>query len=926
MIKYRSLWLSATVCAASIACFAQPNRIVSRIDNSRTVTLPGRVHPLANAANDAGLADSSLPLFLTILLKPSADQQSGLDRLLQQQQNPASTSFHKWLTPEQYADQFGASAADTAQIAAWLQTQGFTVDPVSRSRTYLTFSGTGGQAQAVFGTAIHRYVVNGVSHYANANDPKIPAALSGLVSGIRGLNDFHPKAQLRKPAAPQFTDGPGVHVLAPADFAAIYDVNPLYTAGINGSGQTIMIVGQSALYSSGGDITSFWSKFGITTATLSQKLVNTHSNPGVVPIDAEEADLDVEWAGAVARGATIAFVYSTDVWTSAVYAVDQAFGSVLSMSYGSCEMSDLVDLPGYRQTVQQANAEGITWLAAAGDSGAADCDYNAQVAEGGLGIGVPAAIPEVTAMGGTNLSDYTATYWGASGTALGYIPEIVWNETAIAGELSAGGGGASLYFPQPSWQTTAGVPNDGWRHLPDLSLNAGAYHDPYYVVLQGAAEVIGGTSAATPTMAGVVALLNQYISNGQSTSGLGNINPELYRLSQSAPSVFHDVSNGSNLVPCAYGSPQCNNGQQGYTAGAGYDSASGIGSVDASLLVHQWSTALPTAAVVVPSINQNPVYETTSSSGKWTFQLTLTEEAGIGATLTNFAINGVDHSSQIASLFGTASIAPLQSVTASYTLSLTSVPVNETFTFSGTDARGNSWSTALTVPFQGPMTQLSIAGIGNAATGQVVFAPGMIMSVYGTGLGTLAQAAATIPLPEYMAGFYAFVNKVPTPLYYVGPNQVNLQVPYETTVGSADLNLQTPYESLDKTFSVSSAGPGIFMFPDGRVNPSNTGSVGQTLTMFITGDGQVTPSLPDGTTPSSSTPLSRLPKPRQTLTVTVAGIPVAQTGNWFYGIPSGLVGATQINFTIPAGVPSGRQPVVVTVGTASSPPAYITIQ
>src|ERR1017187_1637243 len=456
MMNFRALFLPAIIGAAASVCFAQPNRILSRIDNARPVTLAGRVHPLANAGNDVGAVDSSFPLSLTLLLKPSAGQQSSLEQLLQDQQNPASASFHQWLTPEQYADRFGASASDTAQIVAWLQAQGFTVDPVSRSRTFLTFGGTSAQVQATFGTAIHRYRVTGELHYANAGNPKIPAALSSPVAGFRGMNDFHPKPRLVKTPQSQWTTGAGQHQLAPDDFATIYDIAPLYSAGINGAGQKIAIVGQSALYRSGADVTKFWNQFGLTSATLVQTLTSPRENPGVVQGDVDEASLDAEWAGAVARNATIVFVYSTDVFKSAQYVVANAVAPVLSMSYGNCEMNDLVDLPVNRQLVQQANAEGITWLAAAGDSGATDCDYQVAVAEGGLGVDVPGSIPEVTSMGGTSFNEGSGSYWNSgnsstSESAKSYIPETTWNESAVNGGILSTGRGASAYFPQPAW-------------------------------------------------------------------------------------------------------------------------------------------------------------------------------------------------------------------------------------------------------------------------------------------------------------------------------------------------------------------------------------------------------------------------------------------------------------------------------------------
>ena len=507
-----------------------------------------------------------------------------------------------------------------------------------------------------------------------------------------------------------------------------------------------------------------------------------------------------------------------------------------------------------------------------------------------------------------------------------------------------GGGGASTYFPQPSWQTGI-VPNDGWRHVPDLAFNASAYGVSYYIYCSQCSDsyrdvnYVGGTSAATPTMAGVVALLNQYLK----TSGLGNINPALYRLSQTAPSAFHDITSGNNDVACAAGSPGCVNGQEGWSAGVGYDSASGLGSVDVTNLVQNWNTQVSTGSLVDPSIDQNPVYQgfsesCSSNTSTWNFQLTLAEEAGIATTLTGFTINGASYSSQIASIFGGSAIAARGSISGCLSLASVSVPVNETFGFSGVDANGTAWSTALTIPFRGPFV-LTVAGASNAASGQQTFAPGMIMSLYGTALGTLSQAAETIPLPQYMAGFEATIcpGNCQTAsvgysiyLYYVGPNQVNLQIPYELVPGSYDLNLGNPYANTDYFFTVQSEAPGIFTLGDGTNRVANgvstTASVGQVTTVYITGDGKTTPTVADGYSPGVAG-LTVTPKPRGAVSLTVGGIAASTTDpNWFVGIPSWSVGVTQINFKIPAGVPSGQQPVVVTVGGVVTPPAYITIQ
>jgi uncharacterized protein (TIGR03437 family) len=919
MHPFRKLALFSSICILSVVPgLAQTNRIAGPIDNNRTVRLQGRVHAAANAANDRGAVDPSFALpGITLLLKSSSTQQSDLDQLLAQQQDPNSPTYHKWLTPEQYADRFGASNAEIAQIVAWAQSQGLQVKNVARSRTFITFSATAAQAQNAFHTQIHRYNVNGAMHFANATDPAIPAALANIVAGVRGLSDFHLKPRLRKPSAPAYSFG-GSTVIGPDDFAAIYDVKPLYAAGVDGTGQSIAIVGQSSIRTT--DITAFRNKFGLGAANLTTTLVPGRPNPGISPGDVDESNLDIEWAGAVARNAKIVFVYSDDVWQSAMYAVDNNVAPILSISYGGCEQADLVDLPTNRALVQQANAEGMTWFAAAGDQGAADCeDQDASIAQNGLAVDAPASIPEVTAMGGTEFNEQGGSGYWVGSVAQGYIPEMAWNDTSLAGSLASTGGGTSIYFPQPGWQTGPGVPGDGFRHVPDLALNASADHDGYYFYSTGSPGQVGGTSAAAPTMAGIFALLNQYLvsTGAQAQPGLGNVNPTIYRLAQNTSGVFHDVNVGNNIVPCAGGTPDCKNGTVGNSTGAAYDSVTGWGSVDAYNLVHQWTSHPALHSMVEPSIDQNPVFETANKSS-WSFNLTLTEEAGIATTIRDFTIDGVSHAAELATLLSSATLGARQSVSFPYTMAGVAIPKTVVFGFSGVDADGTPWGRQLSAPFTGPQTKLTVAGISNAASGQQVYAPGMILSVYGTGLGDFAQSTAALPLPQYLAGFEALVNGVPAPLYYVSPNQVNIQIPYETQPGRATLTLGNPYENVDYPFTVSAAGPGIFTFQDGSINPSRSGKTGDTVTLFITGEGQVTPSVATGHTPSGS----RMPQPRQTVTVTVGGIPATVQA---IGIPSWSVGVTQINFTIPSGVAAGVQPVVVTVGTTASPAANITI-
>src|ERR1017187_2609370 len=271
--RFLTCWILIALASPAVA---QPNRITSGIDNSLTVLVSGRTLRLANAGNDSGPVDSSFPLAgITLTLARSAAQQADLDQLLLAQQNPRSSHFHQWLTPEQFADRFGASQSDLAQIQGWLRAQGFALDYTARSRTYVAFSGTAQQVQTTFHTEIHRYNVGGQIHYSNATNPSIPAALAGLVSGVDGLDDFRPQPLVRE-ALPRLNRSRGPPELAPADFAAIYDVAPLYKHGIDGTGQQIAVVGQAGISTS--DIDAFRNKFNLGPKNFRSVLVPNYSD------------------------------------------------------------------------------------------------------------------------------------------------------------------------------------------------------------------------------------------------------------------------------------------------------------------------------------------------------------------------------------------------------------------------------------------------------------------------------------------------------------------------------------------------------------------------------------------------------------------------------------------------------------------------
>lgn len=349
---------SAWVCLSTIALLsAQQSRLGTKIDPSRAVLLRGNVRGEARPEFDQGRLEPSFIIpSVTVHLGPSAAQQSALERLLSEQQDPTSTNYHKWLTPEEYADRFGTSPEDLQKITEWAQAQGFKILHVARGRHWITFSGSAEQLTTAFRVDLHRYTVQGVAHFANANEPSIPVALANVVSRIRGLDDFKLKPRFIR-NRPEF-NLEGTHFLAPDDFATIYDAAKLYQAGIDGSGQSLAIVGQTDIKMA--DINQFRNQFALAAINLQQVLVPGQTDPGVSTGDLPEADLDVEWSGAVARNAKIIYVYSGDVVTSLTYAVDQNLAPVISMSYGNCEASNLVDLPTLRQIAQQANAQGIT--------------------------------------------------------------------------------------------------------------------------------------------------------------------------------------------------------------------------------------------------------------------------------------------------------------------------------------------------------------------------------------------------------------------------------------------------------------------------------------------------------------------------------------------------------------------------------------
>ena len=388
--------------AQAAAQVAAQNRIVAPIEESTRVTLQGNMHMLAKAKFDRGIAPASLPMDrMLLLLSRSPAQETALEQLLAEQQDPSSPNYHAWLSPQDFGAQFGPSDSDIATVTNWLTSHGFAINSLSSSKTVLEFSGTASQVQQAFHTEIHKYLVpespripqasSYKEHWANSSDPQIPAALAPVITGVVSLNDFGLKPMHRtlgpvithagtSVVTPQFSlnyDGTEYYGLSPYDFATLYNLTPLWNAGITGSGETIGIVGQTTIKTA--DVAAFRKAFGLPA--LAPTIIINGTTPPASAGDEEESDLDVEWAGAVAKAATIKFVTSASTSTtsgvvlSAQYIVDKKVATIMSVSYGECELGlGTTENQFFNSLWQQAASEGISVFVAAGDSGSAGCD------------------------------------------------------------------------------------------------------------------------------------------------------------------------------------------------------------------------------------------------------------------------------------------------------------------------------------------------------------------------------------------------------------------------------------------------------------------------------------------------------------------------------------------------------------------------
>ncbi len=682
--KFHWICCFLVVCAMTVAqARAQaPVRIHAGINNAEQATLQNSLHPQAQAQFDAGRMPADTRLNgIGMVFSRSAQQEADLLALIAAQQNPGSPFYHQWLTPEEFAARFGMADADLGKAQSWLEQQGFTVERVARSKNAIYFSGTARQVEQAFGTEMHFYKINKTQHFAPSTALSVPAALAPVVLGIRNLDDFRPRAQvlLRKDARvkPSFTSSQSGNVFfGPGDIATVYDITPLYHASVTGTGQSITLVGQSAIAVS--DIEAFENAAGLTVKDPVQYLVPNSGNATAPTAgDEAESDLDLEWSGAIAPGATINFVYTGSnsnygAFDSLQYAIEEKIGTIISSSYGTCEAA----LGGLtlESSLAQAATQGQTVMSAAGDQGSTDCYGIGTLpltTQEALAVDYPASSPYVTGMGGTEISNANAAYdtqgttwWAAEGSsdivssALQYIPEMAWNDDTsncgVSNCLSAGGGGASSLFTKPSWQTGVAGISGNMREVPDLALYASpnvpgflyctsdssawasgqsgscvtGFRDANNVDL----TLAGGTSFDGPIFSGILALINQ--KQGY-TTGQGLINPELYKLASVSATyavAFNDITTGNN--DCLAGSANCS-GTAGFSAGTGYDQVTGLGSVDASNLADAWPPSTgPTLTATTTTITASNSAPNTGVSDNFTIGITSSSGAVPSGTLT----------------------------------------------------------------------------------------------------------------------------------------------------------------------------------------------------------------------------------------------------------------------------------------------------
>jgi hypothetical protein len=573
-------------------------------------------HPLAKKYREQstlkGRANPDMQL-KSMMFAFQLQNRQELKQLLADQQNPNSVNYHRWLTPQEFGSRFGVSQAQYQRTVEWLQSNGFSVKTQPGNRLRIYFEGAAQDVERSFGVNIGLYQYNGKTYYSNDLSPQIPGEFQNVAFGIMGLDNF-PKEH------PLYQNG-NHPLLAPADAQVGYNLVPLISNGIDGTGQSIAVIETSDFNVS--DVQVFRNTFLLKQNDPQKFFVTT--NPGIDTSGGEtEALLDAEWAGAIAPGATIQVVIAAnqDLQGAMDYVIDQLFTTrVMGVSFGDGE-SDLGSSSQAQPYIDfldsffmQAASQGQTVVVASGDEGVLQALGNGSNSTG-PDINYFCASGYVVCVGGTTLN----LQFDGSGNATQYLGETVWNNHLTGSNFAASGGGKSKYVTKPDFQSGPGVPADGQRDVPDVAAVGDPGGPGALLVLNGVIDnyTYGGTSLGTPMWGGVFALVNQYASVG----GVGWANPRLYQIGSAqqlgtGPQVFHDVTIGNNSASTV----------TGFSAGPGFDLATGWGSFNGDLFVRNFVVQAPAG---VPIDNTPQVTGTIPPSASTT---------GCGLNPTQYTVN-----------------------------------------------------------------------------------------------------------------------------------------------------------------------------------------------------------------------------------------------------------------------------------------------
>ena len=426
--------------------------ITQNIDESKLVTLAGNTRPEATAKYDRGrVADNFVIQHMLLQLQRSPEQERELERYIDELTDKSSPNFHQWLTAKEYGERFGLAKQDRDAIKSWLESHNLKVNVDYTNGILIDFSGTAGAIRGAFHTEIHKLNVKGEKHFANMSDPRIPAALAPAVAGVVALHDFKPHAMHEMKTKANYTTSEGYYAVVPGDLEKIYNFDPVFSAGISGQGQTIVVLEDTDLYTTA-DWTKFRSTFGLSSYT-DGSLTTTHpappsgtnncTDPGTNGDDGE-AILDAEYASAAAPSAKIELASCEDTATfGGLIALQNIingsgpYPETISMSYGECEaFNGAASNAAFNSAFQQTVSEGVSMFVSSGDDASAGCDRGATAATHGIGITGWGSSQYTVSVGGTDFGDSYAgtnsTYWSSSNSstyesALSYINEIPWN-------------------------------------------------------------------------------------------------------------------------------------------------------------------------------------------------------------------------------------------------------------------------------------------------------------------------------------------------------------------------------------------------------------------------------------------------------------------------------------------------------------------